>query len=65
MTSGGSIFVDLRDRYGIAQAVIDMSQFPALEGKGASTIRLEDIMKITGTVQASRREVDEREARDG
>ena len=53
---GKLIFVDLRDRYGIAQAVIDLSQFPALEAKGASTIRLEDILKITGTVR--RRDAD-------
>src|SRR2546425_10034914 len=48
---GKLIFVDLRDRYGIAQAVIDLSEHPQLEEKGASTIRLEDILKIQGKVR--------------
>lgn len=48
---GKLIFVDLRDRYGIAQAVLDLSKVTALEAKGASTIRLEDILKVTGKVR--------------
>ncbi|MEZ0230431.1 MAG: aspartate--tRNA ligase, partial [Planctomycetota bacterium] len=48
---GKLIFVDMRDRYGIAQAVFDLSEVPALEQKGASTIRLEDILKLTGKIR--------------
>ncbi len=53
---GKLIFVDLRDRYGIAQAVLDIAERPALEARGASTMRLEDILKITGKVR--RRDLD-------
>src|SRR3954468_23504726 len=48
---GKLIFVDMRDRFGIAQVVIDLSNYPALEAKGASTIRLEDIIKVKGKVR--------------
>ncbi len=48
---GKLIFVELRDRYGIAQIVLDLGAHPELEQAGASTIRLEEILKIKGRVR--------------
>ncbi|MBI3723317.1 aspartate--tRNA ligase [bacterium] len=48
---GSLIFVDLRDRYGIAQIVLDLACHPGLEKQGASTIRIEEILKVQGKVR--------------
>ena len=44
---GNLLFVDLRDRYGLTQAVVDTSspEFPTLEG-----VRLESVVTVTGQV---------------
>ncbi|MBX6320919.1 MAG: aspartate--tRNA ligase [Rhodospirillaceae bacterium] len=46
---GNLLFVDLRDHYGITQAVIDISSplFPQVEG-----VRVESVVTLTGTVVA-------------
>ena len=47
---GGLIFIDLRDRYGITQIVIDPSlQFES--GESARSIRLEYVIQIEGMVE--------------
>ncbi len=47
---GGLIFVDLRDRWGIVQVVLDPSDEP--EGmEEAKLCRLEDVLQVTGTVR--------------
>ncbi len=48
---GKLIFVELRDRYGIAQVVVDLGSHPDLDKQGASTIRLEEILKVRGKVR--------------
>src|SRR5690242_17060664 len=46
---GNLLFVDLRDHYGITQAVADVSSpiFPQVEG-----VRVESVVTLTGTVVA-------------
>jgi len=47
---GGLIFIDLRDRWGIVQVVMDPSDEP--EGmEEAKLCRLEDVLQVTGTVR--------------
>ncbi|MHB8742839.1 MAG: aspartate--tRNA ligase [Sulfuricaulis sp.] len=47
---GGVIFVDLRDREGIAQTVFDPEQKPAFAA--AETVRSEFVLRVQGTVRA-------------
>ncbi|MFC1659419.1 aspartate--tRNA ligase [Pseudomonadota bacterium] len=48
---GGLLFIDLRDRYGITQCVIDIEKDKELV-EAASNIRLESVIKVTGKVAA-------------
>jgi aspartyl-tRNA synthetase len=48
---GGLIFIDLRDRYGLTQAVFDPNTGKAAHGL-AEQIRREDVIAIRGTVRA-------------
>lgn len=47
---GGLIFIDLRDRYGLTQVVIDPSQEGVHEL--AESVRSEYVLQVTGTVRA-------------
>ncbi len=47
---GGLIFIDLRDRWGITQVVVDQSQSPEAH-KTASDSRSEFVLKVTGSVR--------------
>ncbi|MBI3862471.1 MAG: aspartate--tRNA ligase [Planctomycetia bacterium] len=46
---GGLVFIDLRDRYGKVQIVIDPSQGDELHDL-AGSVRNEDVLRVTGTV---------------
>lgn len=46
---GGLLFIDLRDRYGITQVVIDSQKNPALYAQGQK-LRAEFVISIKGTV---------------
>jgi len=47
---GALIFIDLRDRYGVIQVVVDPSDDP--EGmEEAKSARLEDVLQVTGSVR--------------
>lgn len=48
---GGLVFVDLRDRYGKSQIVINPSQGEQLHDL-AGTVRNEDVLQVTGVVEA-------------
>jgi len=47
---GGLIFIDLRDRWGVVQVVVDPSDDPA-GMEEARAARLEDVLQITGSVR--------------
>ena len=47
---GGLVFLDLRDRYGIAQVVVE-PEAPAAAREEASKARLEWVVRATGTVR--------------
>src|SRR6185369_726437 len=46
---GGLIFLDLRDRYGITQVVVDQADSPAAH-EAASRVRNEFVVTVAGTV---------------
>ena len=46
---GGLVFIDLRDRYGKVQIVIDPSQGNELHDL-AGSVRNEDVLRVTGRV---------------
>lgn len=46
---GGLIFIDLRDRYGVTQVVVDPAQATAFEK--AERVRSEFVLAVTGTVR--------------
>lgn len=48
---GGLIFVDIRDREGITQAVFDPSDLPAEIFNAASSLRSESVISVTGKVR--------------
>ncbi len=47
---GGLIFIDLRDRWGITQIVVDEAQTPDAH-RVADTVRAEYVIQVTGTVR--------------
>ncbi|WP_042770238.1 OB-fold nucleic acid binding domain-containing protein, partial [Streptococcus sobrinus] len=49
---GGLIFIDLRDREGIMQLVINPEQVSKDIMKKAESLRTEYVIEVTGTVQA-------------
>lgn len=49
---GGLIFIDLRDRSGIAQIVFDREDLPAEVCEQADKLRNEDVISVRGTVRA-------------
>jgi aspartyl-tRNA synthetase len=48
---GGLIFIDLRDRTGIAQLVFDREDIPAEMAEQADKLRNEDVISVRGTVR--------------
>ena len=48
---GGLIFVDLRDREGITQVIIDKENSPEGLFEKAKSLNNEDVVKVTGTVR--------------
>src|SRR5262245_22446264 len=48
---GQLIFLDLRDRYGITQVVVDSTESPAAHAI-ASTVRSEYVLRVRGTIRA-------------
>ncbi|MFW5749029.1 MAG: OB-fold nucleic acid binding domain-containing protein, partial [Chloroflexota bacterium] len=47
---GGLIFIDLRDRWGITQVVVDAEQAPEAH-KAADSARSEFVLKVSGHVR--------------
>ena len=47
---GGLIFIDLRDRWGITQVVVDLEAAPAAHA-GADSVRNEYVLQVTGKVR--------------
>ena len=48
---GGILFVDLRDRYGLVQAVFDPAALDAPARETAQSLHAEDVVRIAGTVR--------------
>ncbi|MBA2565579.1 MAG: aspartate--tRNA ligase [Gemmatimonadetes bacterium] len=48
---GGILFLDLRDRYGLAQVVCDPAAMPPSAMLAAQRLRSEDVVRVTGRVR--------------
>jgi len=49
---GGLVFVDVRDRHGVTQIVLDKEDVPAELIEAATKLQLEDVVRVSGTVRA-------------